>query len=60
MGFANKIAPEHILRAKHDQVNLINFYKPQPPYWIHHFEFFKSERRSVISDPKPSGVTILK
>ena len=20
-----------------------NFYKPQPPCWIHHFEFFKSE-----------------
>ena len=21
---------------------LINFYKPRPPYWIRHFEFFKS------------------
>ena len=20
------------------QVNLINFYKPRPPYWIRHFE----------------------
>ena len=25
------------------QVNVINFYKPWPPYWIHRFEFFKSE-----------------
>ena len=24
------------------QVNLINIYKPQPPYWTCHFEFFKS------------------
>ena len=23
--------------------NLINFYKPGTPYWIRHFEFFKSE-----------------
>ena len=34
------------------QVNLINFYKPRPQYWIRHFEFFKSECRSVISDPR--------
>ena len=24
----------------------------RPPYWIHHFEFWKSNFRFVISDPK--------
>ena len=54
MGFANHMAPgifESVFihsdlknfkwRIQYGgQVNVINFYKPLPPYWIRHFEFF--------------------
>ena len=31
------------------QINGIHFYKPRPLCWIFHFEFFKSEWRSVTA-----------
>ena len=67
MVFANKTAAgvsKGILRAKHQfgirysgQVNLINFYRPRPPYWIRHFHsailnFLNPNEEFVISDPK--------